>query len=258
MVKEARVKEVEVKEVSMTFGSKAGQVEAVKNVSFDVAKNEFVSIVGPSGCGKSTLLRIIMGLQKPTAGYAAVNGKKVERPTKEMSMAFQDPTLLKWRTVMDNVLLPIETMKLKKEDYKKKAQDLIELVGLKGFEKFYPEELSGGMRARVSVCRCLITNPEIVLMDEPFGPLDALTRLTMDFELLRIRHEQQKTFIFVTHDVEEAVFLSDRVIVMSCRPGCIQDIVKVDLPRPRNLSVRGTSKFVKYASHILRELGVER
>jgi len=257
MAKEA-VKEVEVKNVSMTFGSGAGSVEALNNVSFDVEKNEFVSIVGPSGCGKSTLLRIIMGLQKPTQGYVTVNGKKVERPMREMSMAFQDPTLLKWRTVMDNVLLPIETLKLKKEDYRKQAQELIELVGLKGFEKFYPEELSGGMRARVAVCRCLITNPEIVLMDEPFGPLDALTRLTMDFELLRIRHEQRKTFIFVTHDVEESVFLSDRVIVMSCRPGCVQDIVEIDLPRPRSPAVRASRKFVKYSTHILRELGVER
>ena len=251
-------KDIEIKNVSMIFSSKTGNVQALKDVSFDVEKNEFVSIVGPSGCGKSTLLRIVMGLQKPSVGQANVMGKKVEKPTREMSMAFQDPTLMRWRTVTENVLLPIETLKLKKDDYRKKAQDLLELVGLKGFEKFYPEELSGGMRARVSVCRCLITNPEIVLMDEPFGPLDALTRLTMDFELLRIRHEQKKTFLFVTHDVEESVFLSDRVVVMSCRPGCIQDIVKVDLPRPRNLSVRGTKKFIDYSTHILRELGVER
>lgn len=185
-------REIKVQNVSKVYEGSERDVEAIKDVSFEVSKKEFVSIVGSSGCGKSTLLRIIMGLISPTKGRVIVKGKEVVHPVKEMSMGFQSPTLLMWRTVLDNVLLPIELLNLNKDLYKKRATDLLELVGLKGFENNYPYELSGGMQTRVGVCRCLITDPPIVLFDEPFGPLDALTRLTLDIELLKIWQKNWK------------------------------------------------------------------
>lgn len=249
--------EIKVQNVSKVYEGSERDVEAIKDVSFEVSKKEFVSIVGSSGCGKSTLLRIVMGLIPPTKGRVIVKGKEVVHPVKEMSMGFQSPTLLMWRTVLDNVLLPIELLNLSKDLYKKRATDLLELVGLKGFEQNYPYELSGGMQTRVGVCRCLITDPPIILFDEPFGPLDALTRLTLDVELLKIWQKTGKTILFVTHDISEAVFLSDKVVILSNRPASVDEVLKIDLKRPRSLHQRNTRKFDDYCTFILKKLGVE-
>lgn len=240
--------------VSKIFKTKGGQVHALKDVNMDVAKEEFVSVVGPSGCGKTTLLRIIAGLIQPTSGEVFVRGKRVTRTISNIGMVFQSPVLLKWRTVLDNILLPIELKKLNKKDYIDKAMELIDLTGLNGFENKYPGELSGGMQQRVSLCRALITDPDILLMDEPFGALDALTREQLNKELLKIWQLRRKTVVFITHSVSEAVYLSDKIFVMSPRPGTIIDVVTVDIPKPRK---RSDPQFYKLTERILRALGVE-
>jgi len=250
---------IEVKNVTKIFSSgKLENICAIQNVTFDVYKGEFLSIVGPSGCGKSTLLRLITGLDTPTSGKIIVDGKEVLAPRPDVAMVFQDPTLMRWRTVMDNILLPIEFMREDKKKYLQKASSLIKLVGLQGFENFYPDELSGGMKARVNVCRGLIHDPSTLLMDEPFGPLDALTRRTLDFELMRIWHETKKTILFVTHDVREGVFLGDRVLVFTERPARIKAMINVNLPRPRTDETEGNKRFIKLEREILAHLGVEK
>lgn len=250
---------IEVKDVTKVFGTeKRENVLAIKDLSFDVHKGEFLSIVGPSGCGKSTLLRLITGLDTPTKGKIIVDGKEVTAPRVDVAMVFQDPTLMRWRTVMDNILLPIEFMREDKKKYRERATSLIKLVGLQGFEDFYPEELSGGMRSQSKRLQGLIHDPSTLLMDEPFGPLDALTRLTLDFELMRIWHETKKTILFVTHDVREGVFLGDRVLVLSSRPCCLKAMKEVDIPRPRTEESEGTKKFIKLEREILGDLGVRK
>jgi len=245
---------ISLKNVSKIFKTKGGAVEALRDVNIDIGENEFVSIVGPSGCGKTTILKIIAGLIQPTTGEVYVRGEKVVNPIRNVGMVFQSPVLLRWRTVLKNIILPIEIKKLNEKYYLEKARYLIELTGLKGFEDKYPYELSGGMQQRVSICRALITDPDVLLMDEPFGALDALTRDQLNRELINIWQHQRKTVVFVTHSVNEAVYLSDKIYVMSPRPGTIIEEVKVDIPRPRN---RGDPKFVTLAERILKLLGVE-
>jgi NitT/TauT family transport system ATP-binding protein len=244
---------IEVKAVTKMFG----KVEALRSVSFDVAKNEFVSLLGESGCGKTTMLRIIAGLISPTSGEVVAGSALVKGPQQNIRVVFQDPTLLPWRSNIKNVLLPIEIAKLDTEKYHEKAEELLKFVGLGGFENMYPYELSGGMQQRVNLCRALISDPDILLMDEPFGPLDAITRDKMDIELLRIIRETKKTILFVTHDITEAVLLSDRVVVMTPRPGKIAKIVEIDIAKPRDVSVRGTKKFYDYSSEIRRVIGLK-
>lgn len=242
-----------LKDISMTFKSRGGEVEALRNVYLEVFRDEFVSIVGPSGCGKTTLLRIVAGLIEPTSGQVFIAGKKITGPLYNVGMVFQSPVLLRWRTVLRNILLPIEVKKLDTNQYLDRAKQLIQLTGLSGFEDKYPHELSGGMQQRVSICRALITNPDLLLMDEPFGALDALTREQLNTELLRIWQSQKKTVLFVTHSVSEAVYLSDKIVVMSARPGTIIEFIDVDLPRPRK---RTDPRFTELMVRILRLLGV--
>jgi NitT/TauT family transport system ATP-binding protein len=241
---------IAVEEVTRVFTSGAKAVTALEKVSFAIAAGEFVSLVGPSGCGKSTLLKIISGLLPASSGQIQVNGKRVDQPLENVGMVFQAPVLLKWRSVLGNILLPVEFAKLESATYREKARSLIRLVGLAGFEEMYPHQLSGGMQQRASLCRALVTDPQLLLMDEPFGALDAMTRDELDMELLRIWDERKKTVLFVTHSIQEAVFLSDWVFVMSARPGRLLEEIAIDLPRPRTLEMMSAAKFGEYTLRI--------
>jgi NitT/TauT family transport system ATP-binding protein len=241
---------IRVEEVSRVFTSGARVVTALERVSFEIQERNFVSIVGPSGCGKSTLLKIISGLLPATSGTVSVSGKPVIEPLENVGMVFQSPVLLKWRPVIGNILLPVEFAKLDVSSHVEIARSLIKLVGLQGFEEMFPHELSGGMQQRVSLCRALVTDPQLLLMDEPFGALDAMTRDDLDLELLRIWEERRKTVLFVTHSIQEAVFLSDLVFVMSARPGKLLQTLAIDLPRPRTMEMMNSSKLGDYALKI--------
>jgi NitT/TauT family transport system ATP-binding protein len=230
-------------------------VPALAEVSLDIAPGEFVTIVGPSGCGKTTLLRIMGGLLRPTSGGVRLLGRPVSGPSRSVGIVFQDPVLLPWRTVLDNVMLPVQVLGLDRAVYRARALDLLGLVGLRGFEGRYPHELSGGMRQRVSLARALVHDPALLLMDEPFGALDAMTREAMNLELQRIWRESGKTVAFITHSIAEAVFLGDRVVVMSPRPGRIADVVAVELGRPRDLDLMASDAFGVYARKIRQVLG---
>jgi NitT/TauT family transport system ATP-binding protein len=225
-------------------------VTALEEVSLSIAPGEFVSVLGPSGCGKSTLLRCIAGLEVPSAGAVRVNGIPVKSPPEGLGMVFQRDALLDWRTVADNLMLPIDFRRGDRAAARGRADALLALTGLKGFEERYPAQLSGGMRQRVALCRALVDDPLLLLMDEPFGALDALTRDQMNIELQRMWLTEHKTVLFVTHSITEAIFLSDRVVVMTPRPGRIADVIEVELPRPRRLAVRASDKFIGYANHI--------
>lgn len=227
-----------------------GSTHALADINFDVQRGEFISIVGPSGCGKTTLLNVLAGLISKTEGSAKVSGHEVSKPLPEIGMVFQAPTLLPWRTILENVLIPVEIQKRDKKEYRKIAQDLLHLVGLNGFEDKYPNELSGGMQQRAGICRALVHSPSVLLMDEPFGALDAMTREYMNLELLRIWKESNQTIALVTHSITEAVFLSDRVIVMSPRPGRIAEIISIDLPRPRTLDMMTSDAAGHYVQRI--------
>jgi len=237
-------------------GAEEGEVVALEEVSLDVGDGEFLTVVGRSGCGKTTLLKLTAGLLAPTAGKVHVAGAPVRGPLTNVGIVFQSPVLLEWRKTIDNVLLQIEARKLNIAEYREKAMRLLDLVGLQGFEDKYPYELSGGMQQRVSITRSLVHDPPLLLMDEPFGALDAITRDEMNLELLRIWHEAKKTVLFITHSIAEAVFLGDRVIVMTPRPGKIAEIIPVDLPRPRTTALRDDPKFIEYVKHIRKRLGV--
>lgn len=247
---------IEVKNLKKIYRSRKGEdLLAIKDISFRVFNGEFMCIVGPSGCGKSTLLRIIAGILPQTDGEIYLRGKPVLGPQKGIGMVFQFPTLLQWRKTIDNVMLPAEILKLDQETHRREALDLLKLVGLAGFEYRYPSELSGGMQARVAICRALIHNPSLLLMDEPFGTLDAMTRDDMNLELLRVWREKKKTVLFVTHDVYEAVFLADRVLVLSPRPAEVRDIVKVRLPRPRKPIMRASKSYLTLTLEIRKKIG---
>lgn len=242
---------VAVDRVSKRFVTRGGaEVVALKGVSLDIPRDQFVTLVGPSGCGKSTLLKLIAGVDHPSEGEIRLDQRKLTGPLREIGMVFQRAVLLPWRSVMENVLFPIQMLGWPLRDYRKQAQELIDMVGLAGFENALPSELSGGMQQRVSICRALIYDPKILLMDEPFGALDAMTREDLSIELLRIWHERRKTVLFVTHSISEAVLLADRVIVMTPRPGQIVRDITIDLPRPRSLETEHTPEFGHYVQAI--------
>jgi NitT/TauT family transport system ATP-binding protein len=243
--------------VGKTYRTRRGEVTALSNLTFDIRENEFVTVVGPSGCGKSTILKIVSGLLPASAGAVEVFGEKVTSPRPDAGMVFQQPRLLKWRTVLDNVLLPIEIMRQPKAKYVSRAMELLELAGVKDAAHMRPSELSGGMQQRVAICRALVYDPRLLLMDEPFGALDALSRDVMNVELMKIWSERKKTTLLITHSISEAIFLADRVLVMSARPGTIVEKVEIDLPRPRHPRVRATREFLELSSRIHRLLGVE-
>ncbi|HXJ80649.1 MAG TPA: ABC transporter ATP-binding protein [Candidatus Methylomirabilis sp.] len=225
-------------------------VPALAGISLDIHTGEFVTIVGQSGCGKTTLLKILAGLIPRSAGHVSLRGDPVNGPSRDIGIVFQDPVLLPWRTVLRNVRLPAEVLGLDAARSTTRATELLALVGLEGFEDKYPHELSGGMRQRVAIARALVHDPSLLLMDEPFGALDAMTREFMNLELLRIWQQSGKTVVFITHSIPEAVFLADRVVVMSARPGRVQEIVSVDLPRPRDLDLMASDEFGVYARKI--------
>ena len=236
--------------VAKTYSTKDGDVESLKPISIDIADGEFLAVVGPSGCGKSTLLKMIAGLLRPSAGQIVIDGQRIDGPPEGVGMVFQNAVQLAWRNVLENVMLQVEMRNLPRHVYLPKAMALLEMAGLKGFEKKYPWQLSGGMQQRASICRALVHEPSVLLMDEPFGALDAMTREKMNLELQRIWSETRKTVFFITHSIPEAVFLADRVMVMSERPGRIAAVYDVDLPRPRSLQQMGSPEFVRLTQEI--------
>jgi NitT/TauT family transport system ATP-binding protein len=244
--------------VSRTFTGRSGRVEALRNIDLTVAEGEFLAVLGRSGCGKSTLLRMIAGLLPVTGGEITVAGNRITKPRQDIAMLFQKPALLPWRTVLDNVLLPTEIFGWSRAKYRDRARQLLDMAGLAGFEKRLPHELSGGMQQRVSLCRSLIGQPRVMLMDEPFSALDALTREELSGELQRVHMETRATIVFVTHSIDEAVLLADRVVVLSPRPGRIRKVVDVDIPRPRSLGRNAHLADVARVSADLHELLMER
>jgi NitT/TauT family transport system ATP-binding protein len=247
---------IAVSRVEKTYLTRAGsRIRALADVTLDIADGEFVTIVGPSGCGKTTLLRILGGLLSASSGSVELLGRRISGPSRKVGMVFQDPVLLPWRTVLENVMLPVVVLRLDRATYRRRALELLALVGLTGFEDKYPHELSGGMRQRVALARALVHDPALLLMDEPFGALDAMTREAMNLELQRIWRESGKTVAFITHSIPEAAFLGDRVIVMSPRPGRIVDVVSVELGRPRDLDMLGSDAFGVYTRKIRQMLG---
>lgn len=246
-----------IKNLNKDYHSVEGAtVHALSNVTLTVEEGEFAVLVGPSGCGKSTLLRIIGGLDRQTSGDIKVNGHDVRGPISDVGIVFQDALLMDWRTTLQNVMLPVEILRLDRNKFRPRALDLLKLVGLAGFENRYPAELSGGMRQRVAIARALVHDPPLLLMDEPFGALDEITREQMGAELLRIWGETGKTVLFVTHSIPEAVFLGDRVIVLSARPGVVREDKVVHLPRPRTGRLRGDREYTEYCQTIREQLGL--
>jgi NitT/TauT family transport system ATP-binding protein len=237
--------------ISQVFRSRDGaRVAALDDVDLSVASEQFACIVGPSGCGKSTLLRLVAGLIAPTRGTIEVGGRRVDGPREDVGIVFQKPTLFPWASVLENVLMPLKLMGRPTASHRQRAMDLLEMVGLGGFETRLPGELSGGMQQRAAICRALIHDPPILLMDEPFGALDALTREEMTLELLSIWQERRKTIVFVTHSITEAVLLADKVVVMSARPGRIVSDLDVALPRPRSFAQEGLPEFQAVAAAV--------
>ena len=247
--------------VGQVFDGREGQVTALEKIDLHVRDGEFVTLIGRSGCGKSTLLRLIAGLLEPTSGTVQVAGAPVTGPRRDVSFMFQRPALLPWRSVLSNVMLPVEIDKgagdRGRAAYRERARQLLELVGLQGFERRLPHELSGGMQQRVSLCRSLIRDPQVLLMDEPFSALDALTRTELSEELQRIKMELSTTIVFVTHSIEEAVVLADRVVVLTPRPGRMREIVDIDIPRPRSLAQDAHAAEVAEISARLHQLLAE-
>jgi NitT/TauT family transport system ATP-binding protein len=232
--------------VTKTFATRHGEVRALDPVSLAVRNKEFVCLLGPSGCGKSTILGAMAGLVTPTTGTVTINGGTIDaaRKAHRIGLVFQDAVLLPWRTVTENVSLPLEVLKVPRAEREAKAKAVLSLVKLEGFERRFPHELSGGMRQRLGIARALSFDPQVLLMDEPFGALDAITRDRMSIELLRIWEQRQKSVVFVTHSISEAVFLSDRIVVMTPRPGSIAASIDNPLPRPRSLNVRDSAEFI--------------
>ncbi|MEU7711688.1 ABC transporter ATP-binding protein [Micromonospora chalcea] len=231
---------------------KSAPTLALSDINLTVRRGEFISVVGPSGCGKTTLLKILAGLSPKTGGAVRIAGRDVTKPLPEVGMVFQAPTLLPWRTIFDNVMVPAEIQRLDPRRHRERAQQLLEMVGLNGFEQKYPHELSGGMQQRAGICRALVHDPAVLLMDEPFGALDAMTREYMNVELLRIWQESNQTIVLVTHSIPEAVFLSDRVVVLSPRPGRIAEVMDIDLERPRDLGIMSSDRAGVYVERIRR------
>jgi NitT/TauT family transport system ATP-binding protein len=249
--------ELELRGISMLYTRRGRRFEALRNVSLRVDPGQFISIVGASGCGKTTLLRIVDGLVAPTRGEVRVDGRAVTTPGPDRGFVFQQDALFPWRTVLNNVIFGLEVQGKSKREARERADGLIRLVGLAGFEQHFPHELSGGMRQRANLARALTIDPDILLMDEPFAALDAQTREIMQAELLRIWRSNRKTVLFVTHQIDEAVYLADRVVVMTSRPGQIKAVLEVDIPRPRDLSVKRTPVFVELVDTIWKMIEEE-
>lgn len=243
--------------VSLTYHAANSDVHALDDVSIFASEGEFVALVGPSGCGKSTLLKLVSGLLSPSSGAIRVNGREIRGPTASVGVVFQSPLLMAWRSILDNILLQIEIRGLRVEDYRETAHELIQLVALEGFENAYPHQLSGGMQQRVGLCRALIHDPDLLLMDEPFGALDAMTREQMNSELQSIWMKRRKTVLFITHSISEAVYLADRVFVMSPRPGRIVGEIKIELPRPRTVASTETLEFTRLTRQVRQHLNAE-
>ena len=247
-----QTKEIEINHVSMSYQTGSSEVLALKDVTFDIKKGEFISLLGPSGCGKTTLLRIIADLIQPTSGTVKVSGAsaKEARLAQKYGIVFQNPVLYDWRKVKKNITLPLEIMKVPKEEQDKRVEHLLELVGLTKFKDKFPWQLSGGMQQRVAIARALAIEPEILLMDEPFSALDEFSRERLNEELLSIWSETGNTVVFVTHSIPEAIFLSDRVFVLSPHPGRLSKIVEIPLPRPRTAEMRESPEFYKLITDI--------
>jgi NitT/TauT family transport system ATP-binding protein len=248
---------IEMAGVSKTYRTRDGEVPSLRPIDLTICEGEFFVVVGPSGCGKTTLLKMIAGLLPPSEGQIRVDGRPVTRPHGGVGIVFQTAMLLPWRSVLRNVMMPVEVKKLPRNVYEGRAAALLRMVGLAGFEQKYPWQLSGGMQQRVAICRALVHDPKIVLMDEPFGALDAMTRERMNVELQRIQLETQKTVLFITHSIPEAVFLADRVLVMSERPGTVAAIYDVPLSRPRSLDIMAGRIFVDLTQSIRRHFNVQ-
>lgn len=238
--------------VSVRYGTRTGTIEALHGVDMAIQRGEFVAVLGPSGCGKSTLLKVAAGLIAPTEGGAHIGGQALNHPGRDTGVAFQRPSLLPWKSVLQNVLMPAHTLRLPLAAARERAQALLHLVGLDGFADNYPKELSGGMQQRVGLARMLLPDPALLLMDEPFAALDAMTRDALTLELQRIWLEQRKSVMFITHSIQEAVFLADRVLVMSARPGRFIDSLRVDIPRPRSVDTLTSPVFVEACAYLRR------
>ena len=250
---------VEIRGLRKTYISPRGSVDALVDINLDIRQGEFLSVLGPSGCGKSTLLRCIAALEDTSAGAIRVRGHALDGPPENLGVVFQRDVLLDWRTVLDNVMIVAEFRKLDLKSLQPRAMQYLKRFGLQGYEHRYPWELSGGMRQRVSICRALLDDPQLLLMDEPFGALDAMTRDDLNLELARLWQDTKKSLLFITHSIPEAIFLSDRVVLMSRNPGAIASIIDIDLPRPRSLSIRETPEFgayVRQLRHAFAEMGV--
>jgi len=248
---------IEVRGVTKVFRLPEGPLTALENLSFEVGDREFVALIGPSGCGKSTVLRLVADILQPTSGEILVHGKSPAEARRERlySFVFQDPVMLPWRTVIKNVELPLEIIgNSARKQFGDRPAKLLNLVGLSGFEKASPSQLSGGMKQRAAIARALLLNPKVLLMDEPFGALDEITRDRMNLELLRIWKETDAAVLFVTHSIDEAVFLSDRVVVLSPRPGTVYADVKIDIPRPRALELKQSEVGFKYSAMLRKAL----
>ncbi len=248
---------IEIKGVSKTYRTRDGEVPSLQPIDFSIADGEFLVVVGPSGCGKTTLLKMIAGLLPPSAGEIRIEGRAITKPHGDVGIVFQTAMLLPWRTVFRNVMMPAEVKGLPRETHEQRAQALLKMVGLEGFEQKYPWQLSGGMQQRASICRALVHDPKIVLMDEPFGALDAMTRERMNVELQRIQRETKKTVLLITHSIPEAVFLADRILVMTDRPGSIAAVYDVPLQRPRSLDVLADPVFIELSQTIRKHFNAQ-
>lgn len=254
MAGEDKLVKLKIDNVYKEYQGRNGKTVALNGVNLDIRENEFICVVGPSGCGKSTLLNIIAGLLEPTSGAVYLDGKQIEGTGVERGVVFQQYALFPWRTVIKNVMFGLEMKKTSKEEARQTALKYIEAVGLKGFENAYPKELSGGMKQRVAIARAYAANPEVLLLDEPFGALDAQTRVQLQTELLNTWEKEKKTCFFITHDVDEAIILAQRVIIMSARPGRIKRIVEIDIPYPRTQETKSDERFLQLKAEIWNEV----
>jgi len=245
---------LEIKGLNKLFWADGKEMEVLREINLSIRENEFICFIGPSGCGKTTLLRIIAGLEEPTSGTVSLAGDLITGPGPERGMVFQEYSLFPWRTVLDNIAFGLELKGVPADERRTQSRQYLKMVGLERFEARYPHELSGGMKQRVAIARALVNDPKALLMDEPFGALDAQTRNIMQSELLRIWEEEKKTVVFVTHSVDEAIFLADRIVTMSARPGRVKEVIEITLPRPRN---RTSSEVNKIRDRILSDLRSE-
>jgi NitT/TauT family transport system ATP-binding protein len=253
--------QITIDHLSKSYRSTGGTVEALRDIHLTIRPGAFLSVVGPSGCGKSTLMRCVAGLEKPDLGGVVINGREIDGPPENLGMVFQRDVLLEWRSVLDNVLLLVEFRGRRRKDWIPRARELLDIFGLGGFADRYPSELSGGMRQRVSICRAMLDDPDILLMDEPFAALDAFTRDDLNLELQANSLRTQATTLFITHNIDEAIFLGDQVVVLDRRPGRMALLLDIDLPRPRPLSIRQGREFIEYNLQIrqtFEDLGILR